>query len=77
MIFLNPFFIIFKAVFPDKESKPFKALRRTYITYAYDVLGKDVSHFTSHSGEKVLNEHYIDGLLLSKALNMRILGDKE
>lgn len=71
------FLYYFRAVFPNKESKPFKALRRTYITYAYDVLGKDVSHFTSHSGEKVLNEHYIDSLLLSKALNLRILGDKE
>ncbi len=71
------FLYYFKAVFPNKESKPFKALRRTYITYAHDALGKDVSHFTSHSGEKVLNEHYIDSLLLSKALNLRILGDKE
>jgi integrase len=67
------FLYYFRAVFPDKESKPFKALRRTYITHLHSALGKDVVNLTSHSGEKVLIEHYIDSQLISKAIDLNIL----
>jgi len=67
------FLYYFRKVFPDRPSKPFKSLRRTYITHAYRALGKEVLQFTSHSGEKVLSDHYLDPTLLSKMMNLQIL----
>jgi integrase len=43
-----------------------KNLRKTYISWMYRVMGKDTGLLTSHSGEKILKDHYIDSTFLSK-----------
>lgn len=42
-----------------------KNLRKTYITWMYRVMGKNTGLLTSHSGEKILKDHYIDSTVLS------------
>lgn len=65
----------YRKVFPQRTSKPFNSLRKTYITHSHTILGKDVVKFTSHSGEQVLKEHYIDTQLVGKMIkNLNILG---
>jgi integrase len=54
-----------------------KNLRKTYITLMYRVMGKSKGLLTSHSGEKVLKDHYIDSAVLSAieeaTLKIRVL----
>lgn len=42
-----------------------KNLRKTYITWMHRAMGKNTSLLTSHSGEKVLKDHYIDSAVLT------------
>lgn len=55
-----------------------KSLRKTYITWLRLALGKDASILTSHSGEKILLDHYIDTTILNAveeaALKFRVYG---
>ncbi len=55
-----------------------KHLRKTYISWTNQVLGKDTGKITSHAGIKILNDHYLDPTILSAvekaALDVRIFG---
>jgi integrase len=55
-----------------------KNLRKTYITWMYRVMGKNTGLLTSHSGEKILKDHYIDSTVLSAieeaTLKIRVFG---
>lgn len=55
-----------------------KNLRKTYITWMYRVMGKNTGLLTSHSGEKILKDHYIDSTVLSAieeaTLKTRVFG---
>ena len=53
-------------------------MRKTYITWVNKVMGKNTGLLTSHSGEKVLKDHYIDSTILSAieeaTLKIRVFG---
>lgn len=49
-----------------KKDITLKNLRKTYISWMYRIMGKDTGLLTSHSGEKILKDHYIDSTFLSK-----------
>jgi len=55
-----------------------KNLRKTYISWTNQVLGKDTGMITSNSSEKVLNDHYLDPTILTNldkaALEVKIFG---
>lgn len=55
-----------------------KNLRKTYITWLHLAMGKDTGILTSHSGEQVLLDHYIDRTILNAVeeatLNFRVYG---
>lgn len=55
-----------------------KNLRKTYISWTNQVLGKDTGMITSNSSDKVLNDHYLDPTILSNlekaALEVKIFG---
>ena len=55
-----------------------KNLRKTYITWLRLAMGKDTGLLTSHGGEQVLLDHYIDSTILSAVekatLNFRVYG---
>ena len=61
-----------------KSEITLKHLRKTYITWTNQVLGKDTGKITSHAGTKILNDHYLDPTILSAvekaALDVRIFG---
>ena len=61
-----------------KSEITLKHLRKTYITWTNQVLGKDTGKITSHAGSKILNDHYLDPTILSAvekaALDVRIFG---
>ena len=48
-----------------KSEITLKHLRKTYITWTNQVLGKDTGKITSHAGTKILNDHYLDPTILS------------
>jgi hypothetical protein len=62
----------YKQAFPDNKVKTLKVLRKTYLSYLIRGLGDDVVHFSSHSGVKVLEDHYFDKKLVAKGLKMKI-----
>ena len=43
-----------------------KNLRKTYISWVNRVMGKSTGLLTSHSGEQVLKDHYIDSTILTE-----------
>ncbi|OXA71099.1 hypothetical protein B0A67_12555 [Flavobacterium aquidurense] len=55
-----------------------KNLRKTYITWMHRAIGKNTGLLTSHSGEKVLKDHYIDSTVLTAleeaTLRIRVFG---
>lgn len=55
-----------------------KNLRKTYITWVNRSMGKSTGLLTSHSGEQVLKDHYIDSTILSAieeaVLKVRVFG---
>lgn len=55
-----------------------KNLRKTYITWMYRSMGQQTQLLTSHSGEQVLKDHYIDAKVLSSIeeamLNFKVFG---
>lgn len=55
-----------------------KNLRKTYITWVNRSLGNNTGLITSHAGNKVLEDHYIDEKVLTAiqeaTLNMRVFG---
>jgi integrase len=55
-----------------------KNLRKTYISWVNRVMGKSTGLLTSHSGEQVLNDHYIDSTILTAieeaTLKIRVFG---
>ena len=61
-----------------KSEITLKHLRKTYIIWTNQVLGKDTGKITSHAGTKILNDHYLDPTILSAvekaALDVRIFG---
>lgn len=61
-----------------KKEVSLKNLRKTYITWMYKVMGKSTGLLTSHSGEKVLTDHYIDSTVLTAleeaTLKIRVFG---
>jgi len=61
----------------DKEVS-LKNLRKTYITWVNRVMGKNTGILTSHGGEQVLKDYYLDGKILSAieeaALKVRVFG---
>ena len=50
----------FKMAFPGKKVKSLKHLRKTYLTYLNAEVGDDMSKLSSHSGIKILENHYLD-----------------
>ena len=61
-----------------KSEITLKHLRKTYISWTNQVLGKDTGKITSNASQKVLNDHYLDPTILSAvekaALEVRIFG---
>ncbi len=54
-----------------------KCLRKTYLTYLKLTVKGDMSKLDSHSTDAVLDKHYIDERIVSKAVaEMTIFGDK-
>ena len=55
-----------------------KNLRKTYISWVNRVMGKSTGLLTSHSGEQVLKDHYIDSTILTAieeaTLKIRVFG---
>ena len=55
-----------------------KHLRKTYISWVNQVMGKETGRLTSHSTDKVLQEHYLDPTILNAIqkgmLNIKIFG---
>ena len=55
-----------------------KHLRKTYLTWTYQAMGENTGRITSHSGIKVLRDHYLDPQVLSTvetaALSVKIFG---
>ena len=64
----------FKMAFPGEIVKPLKHLRKTYLTYLNAEVGDDMGKLSSHSGIKVLEDHYLDKEVTSKGANMKIFG---
>lgn len=64
----------YNEVFPNRPIKRLNVLRETYITYLTRSTDKDVVYFTSHSGMKVLENHYLDKRVLAKGRGMKIFG---
>lgn len=58
------------------KSVSLKNLRKTYITWLRLAMGKDTGLLTSHGGEQVLIDHYIDSTILNAvekaALNFKV-----
>jgi integrase len=51
-----------------------KDLRKTYLTYLAKNVDEDIVHFSSHSGMRVLDNHYLDKKLVTKGIDMKIFG---
>lgn len=53
-------------------------LCKTYISWTNLVLGSDTGKITSHTGIKILNDHYLDPTIIDAieiaALNVKIFG---
>jgi len=62
----------YKQAFPSTEAKKFNVLRKTYLSYLGKEVGDDIIHFSSHSGVKVLDDHYFDKRLVAKGLKVKI-----
>lgn len=62
----------FKQVFPDRPNKPLKHLRKTYLSYLNVEVGDKISDYSSHSGIKVLEDHYLDKEITTRGGNMRM-----
>ena len=45
-----------------------KSLRKTYLTYLKIALGDDAKTLTSHASDEILEKHYIDDKVISKAI---------
>jgi len=58
-----------------------KNLSKTYITWVRVVLGDQTSLVTSHSGEKILQDHYLDSTILSTiekaVLKIKVFGKND
>lgn len=53
-------------------------LRKTYLSYLNLVLGDDTRFLSSHSGTRVLEEHYIDPKMVRKAVaDLNIFGEEK
>ncbi|NRT15285.1 integrase [Flavobacterium sp. 28A] len=61
-----------------KKDVSLNNLRKTYITWLNRAMGKDTGILTSHGGQQVLVDHYIDGTILTAveeaALEFRVFG---
>lgn len=64
----------YKQAFPGRPLKQQKVLRKTYLTYLAKHVDSDVVHFSSHSGIKVLEDHYFDKKILAKGFGMKMFG---
>ena len=62
----------FKQAFPDRPNKPLKHLRKTYLSYLNAEVGDDMGKLSSHSGIKVLKDHYLDAELVVKGAKMKM-----
>lgn len=62
----------YKQAFPGRRVKQLKVLRKTYLTQLARQVGDDVIVFSSHSGTKVLEDHYFDKKLLAKGVGLKI-----
>lgn len=52
-----------------------KSLRKTYLTYLHIALKDDTKLLSSHTTDQVLDKHYIDKRVISKAIhNLKVLG---
>ncbi|MEW7277865.1 site-specific integrase [Aquimarina sp. 2201CG1-2-11] len=45
-----------------------KSLRKTYLTYLHSTIGADTKYLSSHTSDNVLQKHYIDETIVSKAI---------
>ncbi|MEZ4937060.1 MAG: hypothetical protein R2799_05655 [Crocinitomicaceae bacterium] len=50
----------YKKAFPNKKIKNFNSLRKAYATDVYSILGEEAHKITDHSGNVILEKHYID-----------------
>ena len=75
---LSKAFTHYKKTVGISKNVSLKNLRKTYITWLRLAMGKDTGLLTSHGGEQVLLDHYIDSTILSAvekaALNFRVYG---
>lgn len=62
-----------------EKSISLKNLRKTYITWVNHSMGKSTGLLTSHSGDKVLKDHYIDSTILTAleeaVLKVKVFGN--
>jgi hypothetical protein len=56
-----------------------KNLRKTYLSWVNQVMGSETRILSSHSTDKVLQEHYLDPTILSAiqkgTLNIKVFGE--
>lgn len=50
----------YKIAFPNKKHKLFKQLRKTQMSDIYALLGEDAHKLSDHSGNVILEKHYVD-----------------
>ena len=75
---LSKSFTFYKDKAGIKKNISLKHLRKTYISWVNQVMGKETGKLTSHSTDKVLEEHYLDPTILNVVqkgmLNIKVFG---
>lgn len=75
MIRLTKGFTFFYKQLDTGRELQFKCLRKTYLTYLDQAMQGDTKSLSSHSSDQVLQKHYIDERVISKAVQqVRIFG---
>lgn len=62
----------YKLAYPNRPSKQFKCLRKTYLSYLERSVGDNITLLSSHSQKDVLERHYLDPKVIAKGLDMEI-----
>ncbi|WP_298546225.1 hypothetical protein [uncultured Aquimarina sp.] len=65
---LSRSFSHFYALLGNEKQLQFKCLRKTYLTYLNKAMKGSTKSLSSHSNQKVLDTHYIDPKIISKAI---------
>jgi hypothetical protein len=62
----------YKQAFTDSQTKKFKILRKTYLSYLNKVVGDDTIELSSHGNMKTLTTNYIDAEVVANGLTMKM-----